>query len=100
MDIFGLQKRNFILLTLFGLLALPAFGGDENGPRKRSADEVLLVVNENSPISKAIAEDYARKRQVRNVVSIQCQDSAVSTRNETITLADYTQSIASPFAPI
>ena len=57
---------------------------------------MLLVVNENSPVSKAIAADYALKRQVRNVLSVQCQDSALNTANETITLADYARCMESP----
>ena len=63
---------------------------------KRSPDQVLLVVNASSAVSQAIADDYALKRHVRNVLSIQCQDSASSSKNETITLADYTQSIENP----
>ncbi len=67
-----------------------------NGPREHSSAEVLLVVNERSPISEAIAEDYAGKRHVANVLAVQCQDSALSTRSETIPLADYRQAIESP----
>ncbi len=63
---------------------------------KRNPDEVLLVVNTNSPISLAIASDYALKRQIKNVLSIQCQDSAISTSNETILLTAYAQSIENP----
>src|ERR1700722_7407840 len=92
----SLIKQNFIWLTLFGLLPLFAFASNENVARKRSPKEVLLVVNENSPISKAIAKDYALKRHVKNIIRVHCQDSALSTGNETITLADYTQSIESP----
>jgi len=78
------------------LLPLLAFAGNEYAARNRSPDEVLLVVNENSPISKSIAEDYARKRHVKNKITIHCQDSALSTDNETITLDDYTKSVESP----
>jgi uncharacterized protein (TIGR03790 family) len=65
-------------------------------PKRRSPDQVLVVVNQSSPVSKAIAQDYAVKRQVRNVLSVECQDSAVSIQNETITLASYMQSIEAP----
>jgi uncharacterized protein (TIGR03790 family) len=71
-------------------------GAHAGNATKRSPNEVLLVVNLNSPISQAIAADYARKRNVRNVLSLRCQDSALSTKNETIALADYTQSIENP----
>ena len=63
---------------------------------KRSPDQVLLVVNANSPISQAIADDYAAKRKITNIVTIQCQDSSIRTENETITLTNYLQSIQSP----
>lgn len=63
---------------------------------KRSSSEVLLIRNENSPVSKSIADDYASKRHVENVLSIQCQDSAVNRANETIGLATYTLQVETP----
>jgi hypothetical protein len=45
----------------------------------------------SSPTSIAVATDYAQKR-------ITCADSALSTGNETIDLADYTTSIATPIS--
>jgi uncharacterized protein (TIGR03790 family) len=92
---FGFKERAFMPLALLGLIPLMAFA-DKNVAQKRSADEVLLVVNENSPVSKAIAEDYALKRRVRNILFVQCQDSALSAGNETIPFGDYSRSIESP----
>ncbi len=89
-------RRSIILLALLVLLPLVALAGNDNAPQKRSPNEVLLVVNENSPISKAVAKDYAHKRHVKNIIRVRCQDSALSTDNETITLTDYTHSIESP----
>ena len=63
---------------------------------RHSAGEVLLVYNANSPISAAIAKDYAKKRNVTNIVVVHCIDSAVTSHNETIPLADYTTEIAAP----
>jgi len=63
---------------------------------KRTADEVLVVSNSKSPTSMAIAQDYATKRNVPNMLSISCADSATSSDNETIELSDYTSSIATP----
>jgi len=65
-------------------------------PLKHSPAEVLLVYNADSPISTAIAKDYAAKRGVTKAVAIHCADSAVSTANETIALADYARAIAGP----
>jgi uncharacterized protein (TIGR03790 family) len=82
-------------LTLL-TIALSASWAHAGSARKRTPDEVLLVVNTSSPVSHAIAADYALKRRVRNVLSVQCQDSAVSAENETISLADYTRAIEIP----
>ena len=58
--------------------------------------EVLLVYNANSPISMALAKDYAAKRGVTKTVVIRCADSAVSSDNEAISLANYAGQIAAP----
>jgi uncharacterized protein (TIGR03790 family) len=92
----SLISRQFsVLLALFWLLPSSVHSG-EIVLKKRSPDQVLLVVNANSPVSLEIGDDYALKRKVRNILSIQCQDSALDTKNETITLADYVQSIENP----
>jgi uncharacterized protein (TIGR03790 family) len=59
-------------------------------------NEVLLVYNGNSPISTAIARDYALKRGVTKIIVVHCADSAVSTANETISLDRYNEQIAAP----
>lgn len=63
---------------------------------KRSSREVLLVRNVNSPVSEAIADDYAAKRHVKNILSIRCQDSALNRKNETIEFTAYTLQIETP----
>jgi len=65
-------------------------------PARRSADEVLLVYNAASPISKAVADDYAAKRAVKNIIAIHCVDAAVSSENETIPLTTYAATIEPP----
>ena len=65
---------------------------------RHSAREVLLVYNADSPVSTAVARDYASKRHVTNIVAVYCIDSAISSKNETIPLADYTREIASPIS--
>jgi uncharacterized protein (TIGR03790 family) len=67
-------------------------------PTQHSVAEVLVVYNVNSPTSKAVANYYAQKRGVHNAVAIACADSAVSTANETISIADYTSEIETPIA--
>jgi uncharacterized protein (TIGR03790 family) len=65
-------------------------------PAARKPDEVLLVYNADSPISKSVADDYAQKRKVTNVLSIRCVDSAVNSDNESIPYAAYVESIEKP----
>jgi uncharacterized protein (TIGR03790 family) len=87
-------KPAFILVWLVLSLALPA--GAESGLHRRSPGQVLVVFNVESPVSKAIAQDYAGKRQVRNLLPLHCQDSALSTQNETLTPEAFTQQIENP----
>lgn len=78
------------------LLVCKTTNADPGAPQKRTPAQVLLVVNASSPISKDIGADYAAKRHVANVLSIQCPDSAVSADNETIPLAAFKKSIERP----
>ena len=84
------------ILVFLALAPFLVFAGESGIPQKRGPDQVLLVVNENSPVSKAIAADYALKRRVRNTVSVRCPDSALNTGNETLSFADYSSSIEQP----
>ena len=49
----------------------------------------MVVRNANSPVSRAVADDYARRRGVRNILSVRCQDSAAKAANETISYAAF-----------
>jgi len=60
------------------------------------ADRVLVVRNGSSPISCAVADDYARRRGVGQVLTIQCPDAATDAARETIPFADYERSIERP----
>jgi uncharacterized protein (TIGR03790 family) len=79
------------ILFACGVSLTAAYGSDSHTPA-----EVLVVSNADSPISMAIAKDYAARRGVTKTVVIHCADSAVSAANETISLADYTTQIAAP----
>lgn len=85
--------KSLILLLTFSLFLSRALAGNAI---KRSPDQVLVVFNANSPVSRAIADDYAHKRNIKNLFSVHCQDSALNTENETITLAAYAQSMEKP----
>jgi uncharacterized protein (TIGR03790 family) len=60
------------------------------------ADRVLVIRNGNSPISKAIADDYMERRGVSNVLEIACPDGAVKSEFESIAFADYLSKIETP----
>jgi len=79
---------------LFSCLAVFPLCSAANAQRK--ASEVLLVYNAGSPISTAVAKDYEAKRHITNVVTVNCQDSALNTGNETISFDDYSTQIAAP----
>jgi len=100
-----LSLKNFILrrwsgtfgLVAISVLCLPSVPAvASTGPIQRTPGQVLLVFNAASPISTAIARDYAAKRHVENVLSITCPDSALRAEDETITLPAYTTSIEEP----
>jgi len=90
------RKPAFLALSLVLLLPSLALPESRGGLQRRSPDQVLVVFNADSPVSQAIANDYASKRKVRNLLPVHCQDSALSTRNETMTPAAYAQTIEVP----
>ena len=79
-------------MVLFLTLSLQATAS----PTAHHPSEVLLVYNSNSPVSTAIANYYKQKRGITHVVAVNCEDSALSSNTETITLANYTSQIATP----
>ncbi len=62
----------------------------------RDADRVLVLRNGSSPISCAVADDYAKRRGVRQVLTIECPDAATDPARETIPFADSERSIEHP----
>jgi len=90
------RKPAFLSLSLLLFLPWLACADSRDGLQRRSPDQVLVVFNADSPVSQAIANDYASKRKVRNLLPVHCQDSALSTRNETMTPAAYAQAIEDP----
>src|SRR5438105_2073180 len=87
------SQREFLLLVAIQTLALFATSMPARGAQ---VDRVVVVQNENSPISKAIAKDYVRRRGMRNIVSIKCEDSALDPLFETIDFTTYQRDIEKP----
>lgn len=91
-------SKTFIAVSVAFFVAISSitFAFAADSVHRHSAREVLLVYNAKSSISRAIAKDYAKKRHARNIIAIHCIDSALSTDNETIPLADFTSEIEVP----
>jgi uncharacterized protein (TIGR03790 family) len=70
-----------------------AAGGGGAGGAPRS---VLVVINDSSPTSIAVAAGYMSGRGLKEAVHVQCADSAASQDNETIEFADYQSQIEMP----
>jgi hypothetical protein len=82
-------------LFLVGLLA-STWAGPSSLAQNAEVDRVMLVRNGNSPISLAVADDYARRRGVRNVLTVMCQDAARDAEFETIDFASFQSCLEKP----
>jgi uncharacterized protein (TIGR03790 family) len=60
------------------------------------ADRVLVIRNADSPASVEISADYMKRRKVKTVLSIRCQDSATGADKETIKYSDFEEAIEKP----
>jgi uncharacterized protein (TIGR03790 family) len=83
-----------VALLLLWLSASQTYA--DSRAQKRTADQVLVVYNANSPVSKAIFYDYVKARKAQNVLSIECRDSALNRDNETMSETEYKQLIEGP----
>jgi uncharacterized protein (TIGR03790 family) len=96
-DVTSLRCWAFIRAASGAILLVAALpSGLAEAPAKRSPDEVLLVSNENSHVSQAVADDYAQMRHITHRLGIHCADSAARTTNETISLDEYRSAIETP----
>ena len=77
-----------MLLSLMLLALLPGALGAEG--------RVVVVRNDSSPVSRAVADDYARRRGVPDVVAVRCPDSAAGADQETVSFAVYEACIERP----
>jgi uncharacterized protein (TIGR03790 family) len=66
------------------------------GVGRVSPQEVLLLVNDSSPTSVALGNEYAALRHVTNVLHVNCVDSATSQDNETIQYGVFASAIERP----
>jgi uncharacterized protein (TIGR03790 family) len=67
-------------------------------PTVRDVDRVVVVKNLNSTASVAVADDYMKRRGVKNVVTIKCKDSAKALLDETTQWKIYKESIEKPIS--
>jgi len=97
--IFSVAQQLAALMGVCGLTLPVIQAAEAAGPAgQKLAERVLLVRNADSPVSCAVADDYAEKRGIANVVAIHCADSALDGARETISLEDYTRAIRRPIA--
>ena len=59
-------------------------------------ERVVVVRNGNSLVSRAVADDYAQRRGISNVLTISCPDAAVDSKAETIVFAACQKDIEAP----
>jgi len=83
------------LLLPLGLLATD-LAGTSLVALAEPTDHVVVIRNGNSAVSRAVADDYAKRRGVRNVVTIACPDAAVSSRSESVDFATYKRDVEGP----
>ena len=67
---------------------------------RRLPEQVLVVINADSPISRDVGRDYASKRHVPTVLEVHCPDAAVRTADETMAFAAYQESIEAPIRAV
>ena len=79
-----------------GVFATPHNLAAQPAPPKHSPEEVVVVMNLKSPVSRAIATHYEKARHVTNVVHVSCQDSSVNAEDETMPYKDYQNEIEKP----
>lgn len=65
-------------------------------PVSQDVDRVVVIRNDNSPISRAVADDYAQRRGITNLLEIHSVDSAKGSDRETIPYADFKDEIETP----
>ena len=88
----AMRLQNLITLSLGWLTVCVALAQIPS----RGADRVVVVRNENSPVSRAVADDYAQRRSIQHVVGVRCQDSAANPERETIACAAFQESLEKP----
>lgn len=59
-------------------------------------DRVLVIQNTASPASVEISEDYAKRRGVKQMLKVSCQDSSLSAGDETMPYAKFVDQIQKP----
>lgn len=91
-------QRISLPLALLLAFSVPARAGQPDAAAHPLAERVLLIQNANSPVSKAVAADYARRRGISHNLAITCPDSAISSAAETIEYDSFLPAVAEPLS--
>src|ERR1700746_1119872 len=68
-----------VFLVSTGIFILPfrATSAQAGTVARADADRVLVLRNANSPVSRSVADDYAKRRGINQNPTIACPDAAV-----------------------
>ena len=89
-----LVVRGLLLMTL----SIPVQAQRPPGIQAPITDRVLVLRNANSPISVAVADDYAKRRGINHTLTVACLDSATDPKAETITFGLFQETLEAPLA--
>jgi uncharacterized protein (TIGR03790 family) len=82
---------------LFAILSAVSQAATTPSPT-RITDRVLVIRNANSPVSQEVADDYCRRRGVRNILTVTCPDSAMGVQAETMSFKGFQETVEAPLA--
>ena len=87
-----------LIRGLILMLGLSVLAQAQQPPENKAqmADRVLVIRNANSAISRAVADDYVKRRGISHVLTIACPDSAEDTKAETIRFKSFQVAVEAP----
>src|SRR6476659_172203 len=95
----GRGQRSFSCAILI-LFSFPLLGSSQpalNGT-SRIEDRVLVVINANSSVSRAVSQNYMRLRGIPNQLTVTCADAAKNRAAETMAFPAFQKEIEAPLS--
>ena len=96
----GCGISNLLIRGLILMLSLSGLARAQQPPANEAqlADRVLVIRNTNSATSRAVADDYVKRRGISHVLTIACPDSAADTQAESISFKAFQRAIERPLS--